>query len=561
MKAVAIAAVVASSISTQGAEYPVFSTRMGTQTFAPRYGFSATQTRLVETAEAINAMGSDVIKFGISANAFGSSGYNLPTNPADYPTLRAMAENEPSYRHVFDMPFKTYICWTYVRGINQSEYHNYWRDGLSAAEAQTEYNEIKELAEYLLTHYDGTGKTFLLGHWEGDWAIRGNYDANANPSATAVKGMIDWLTVRQQAVSDARAAHPTSDCKVLHYSEVNLVLAWEKGWTQPWQVTVHKDVIPQVAIDCVSYSAYEVCHILDPGLPFPQWMQDCLSAIESKTTFTAAAPYGRKVFIGEYGAATSGVATPYTAAQQSQLAAGTIKGAANWGAPFALYWEMYDNENKGFWLINSSNQKQPAYDKHSEFLGKVNTLKNLYRFWLGRNPTWAETNAFAPNFETYTVSGQLNTLLAAGGGGTNAQFLTLVFQDVLHTSNTSDPDYVSYLAQLNAAAKTRAQVLDEVLDSARFKTLVTDTDFGIMLYTGTLRRATIDTGSAEFQALLASLQTTPRATVWRGFLDSAEFLGVELLMRSDNQIGSTGVQAKFFFSVTPSRVVDAERLY
>lgn len=562
---VILAAIVALPVAAFAADYAPVESRAATQTFAIRYSFSTTQTKLLETASAIYGMGSDTIKFDMSAAAFGSTGYSLPSNPNDYPTLRAMAENEPSYRQLFDMPFHTYIFWTNVRSIPNSSYYSYWRDGLSASEAQAEYAEIRELCEYLLNHYNGTGKTFLLGNWEGDWAVRNGYDANSNPSSTAVQGMIDWLRNRQKAVEDARAAVSNSDVKVLHYCEVNLVNAWEQGWTKPWQVTVHKDVIPHVAIDMVSYSAYECCHILDPNLPFPGWLLQDLSAIESKTTFTAAAPYGKKVFIGEYGATTTaGTTGDYTPAQQGDLAAGVNKAAAGWGCPFALYWEMYDNEGKGYWLINSSNVKQPSYYRHQEFLGKVNTVKNLYRQWLGRNPTYAEVSAFAGGFDTYTVSSQLNTLLNSteyASAKTNAQYLSLLFLKLLGTSNTSDSDYVSYLAQLNSGT-SRPTVLDNIMNSSRFKAAVSNSQFTQMLYTGALRRSSFSWSGADVLATLASLDGgASRATVWRSFLNSQEFRDAELLMRSDNTVGSTAVASKYFFSVTLSRADDSVYLY
>ena len=46
--------------------------------------------------------------------------------------------------------------------------------------------------------------------------------------------------------------------------------------------------------------------------------------------------------------------------------------ALEWGCPFALYWELYDNEGTpekpgGFWLINEKNEKQPVWETHRRF--------------------------------------------------------------------------------------------------------------------------------------------------------------------------------------------------
>jgi len=562
-KILSAAMLLVASLST-AAVYPPFESRAGTQTFNPGYAFVTTQTRLVETAEAIRALGSDVIKLEMSGRVWGISGYDgylLPTSPSAYPTLAAMAENEPSFRAVFDMPFRTYVIWAYPRTISNSYYHAYWRDGLTPSEATTEYNEIRALAEYFLTQYAGTGKTFLIGHWEGDWAVRGHYDKNLNPTNTAIEGMIAWLTARQNAINDARAAHPTSNVKVFNYAEVNLVLDWVRGWTQPWQKTVANSVLPHVVLDLVSYSAYDSANQVVLGGNFPAWHLDCLNYIESVTTFSSAAPYGKKVFIGEYGASVTGPSPMMTPAQQTTLATVELKAAAGWGCPFVLYWQMYDNANAGFWLIDNNNTKVGAWHQHNQFLGKAHTLKNLYRFWMERNPTWAEMNAFSSAWDTYTVSAQLDAILNSPGYAalkTNAQYLSFLFLHILGNANPSDPDYLAYLSQLNGGTP-RATVLNSILNSVRFKNQTSDHDFAVMLFTGTLRRSSIDTNSTEFLNVMSTLSGgTPRATVWRSFLDSAEFRDAELGMLTDDTVGSSNVFAKYFFTFSPPAGVGPE---
>ena len=43
-----------------------------------------------------------------------------------------------------------------------------------------------------------------------------------------------------------------------------------------------------------------------------------------------------------------------------------------WGCPFVLYWELYDNEGTpekpgGFWLINERGEKQPIWNTHLKY--------------------------------------------------------------------------------------------------------------------------------------------------------------------------------------------------
>ena len=50
-----------------------------------------------------------------------------------------------------------------------------------------------------------------------------------------------------------------------------------------------------------------------------------------------------------------------------------LKTGLKWGAPFILWWEMYNNEltkdgkNRGFWLINDKGEKTPLYNTHQAF--------------------------------------------------------------------------------------------------------------------------------------------------------------------------------------------------
>jgi len=53
--------------------------------------------------------------------------------------------------------------------------------------------ELYELGCYLLARYRGTGKQFYLGHWEGDWEIRGRAGSKEDPSPEAIEQKIRWL--------------------------------------------------------------------------------------------------------------------------------------------------------------------------------------------------------------------------------------------------------------------------------------------------------------------------------------------------------------------------------
>src|SRR5206468_2455650 len=87
-----------------------YNVRVGTQTFDGLYQFT-TNNLLIETANAITNLGSDVIKFKINKASGSSYGITLGGNITNLITL---ARDEPSFHRVFSMPFHHYVLWTYA---------------------------------------------------------------------------------------------------------------------------------------------------------------------------------------------------------------------------------------------------------------------------------------------------------------------------------------------------------------------------------------------------------------------------------------------------------------
>jgi len=156
---------------------------LGTQTFGAAYQFTAAP-RLVETAQAILDMGSNTIKFGMSKTYHGARANVPAANPAIH-SLTALARDEPAHKQVLDMPFAHYLIWAYAFAPG------WWNKGFAKADADKEYQELYDFAGYLLKTYSGTGKSFYLGHWEGDWYLHPNYNREAVPTPEAIQGMID----------------------------------------------------------------------------------------------------------------------------------------------------------------------------------------------------------------------------------------------------------------------------------------------------------------------------------------------------------------------------------
>ena len=328
---------------------------LGTQTIGVKYQFTK-KTKLVETASRILGMGSNILKISMGRK-YCREDYGLPER-ADILSLTDLASKEPSFKAVLDMPFGYYLIWAYT-------FSNGWRDeGFTGEHLEKEYKEMYGLASYLLKRYAGTGKTFLLGNWEGDWHLHEGRDPKKDPDPQTTENMIAWLNVRQKAIDDAWRAAKPKGVHIYQYTEVNLVQKGMKGGA-----SMVNDVLPYARVDFVSYSAYDTINSKPGKAGEALW--EALDYIESKLARRPGL-VGKRVFIGEYGFPLSAAGT---AEKQDEYARDISRSALVWGCPFVLYWEFYCNEadgegnHKGFWLIDDKNKKQPFY----------NTLKDYYK--------------------------------------------------------------------------------------------------------------------------------------------------------------------------------------
>lgn len=360
--------------------------RIGTETFAPLYKFT-TNTALVETAQAMTNMGSDVIKFFMGANTSGQSGVTLTSNITNLMTL---ARDEPSYRRVFDMPFRHYVMWAYPLA-NSDEW---WGSGYNATQGAKDYREMYDLTRYLLTNYNNSGKTFYLGHWEGDGYLSVN-GWSTNPSPNTISGMIGWLNNRQKAVDDAKQATVCSNVFVYNYAECNRVRDAMNNGTNNNQRVINM-VVPYVTnLDYLSYSSYDAQNLSATDLYTTlDYMQGMLP------TNKASVVPGERIWIGEYGWGYMS-----TAAQEPKNRA-YIQRLLGWNhngqcLPFILIWEMYSNYNPNgatnFSLIDYTDTKTPSWYLHNYFYNAGRMYAAQFKETYNRLPTDVEfSSAIAP---------------------------------------------------------------------------------------------------------------------------------------------------------------------
>lgn len=356
-----------------------YNLRIGTETFAGMYKFT-TNTLLVETAQAITNMGSDTIKLYLGTDTSYQSGVNLPSNVTN---LLTMVRDEPSYRRVLDMPFRHFVMWAYPLA-NSDEW---WGSGYNATQGAKDYREMYDLTHYLLTNYNNSGKTFYLGHWEGDGYLSVN-NWSTNPSMTTVQGMIGWLNNRQQAVDDAKRDTVFTNVMVYNYAECNRVRDAMLNNSNN-NVRVINYVIPYVTnLDWLSYSSYDSQNLSAANL------YTTLNYMESMLpTNKAASVPGPRIWIGEYGWGT------YTTAAQEPKNRSYIQRLLGWSyngqcLPFILFWEMYSNTNSGggtnFCLVDYTDTRVPSWYLHNYFYNDARMLTARFKETNGRLPTDTE---------------------------------------------------------------------------------------------------------------------------------------------------------------------------
>jgi hypothetical protein len=385
-----LASVTAATAATlSNPQVNAYNVRVGTETFAGMYGPFTTNTLLVETAEAMTNMGSDIIKLYMGTDTSGQEGIDLTSNITNLLTL---ARDEPSYHKVFDMPFRHIVAWAYPFENSDA----WWQSGYNATKGAKDYQEMYALTQYLLTNYNNSGKTFYLGHWEGDGYLEIN-GWTTNPPPSYIPGMIGWLNNRQKAVDDAKAATTYSNVWVYNYAECNRVRDAMLNNSNNNQRVINC-VVPYVTnLDYLSYSSYDAQNLSSANL------YATLNYMESMLpTNKAATVPGCRMWIGEYGwgADSTTAQEPLIRAYMQRLMNWNFNGEC---LPFIIMWEMYSNFNANggtnFCLVNYLDQKVPGWYLHNYFINDAKMLVAQFYQSNGRLPTDTEfTSMVSPLF-------------------------------------------------------------------------------------------------------------------------------------------------------------------
>jgi len=340
---------------------------LGTQAIGGNYQHTS-DNRLIEQAEQVKGLGSNLLKISLAAGA--ATNYGTVAAARQARSTLEYVQAAPELQQAFDMDFTYYQAWVHsFTGAN-------WRDGVDMTEARQYYDEMYALTAWLLERYSGTGKVFMLGNWEGDWLLLGKSDRELDPSPAAVAGMTAWLKIRQLAIDTAKANVAHDKVEVYHYVEVNLVKKAMAG-----RASIALSVLPEANPDLVSYSAYEaIKQSPTPDLmSIRQPLEQTLAYLEGQLPAKEGLPFKRRVFIGEYGYHADKT-KPLTVKQQYMKSRFVMQSAIALDLPFALIWQMYNNEyaengtSKEMSLIDESGRKRALYALHQTYLREMQTF-------------------------------------------------------------------------------------------------------------------------------------------------------------------------------------------
>ncbi|MDO4557377.1 MAG: hypothetical protein Q4C47_00220, partial [Planctomycetia bacterium] len=329
---------------------------------------------LREGAEQILELGCETIKLSLLRPA-SSYPFHAQWDPSCSGSSLCTVQS-PYFREVLALPFRTIILWTYSDIPDE----HYWNSGpITANQAIREETQFFRIASYLYETYRGTGKEFILTHWEGDWAVRGHTDAQRDPTPESLEGMRQWLTARQRGVDRARREYESSRdhsslCRVYHAAEVNLVgRCLNRHGNRPGVAT---QVITsrEAPLDLVSYSAYDTQQNSGDFRASLELLADHLP-IKPEIDGHCGGRRGR-VFVGEYG-------YPENAPDAEQILPTVVENvqriAAESGCLWTVFWQLYCNEairrpveknedGRGFWLIRPDGTKTPLWKRFHEQL-------------------------------------------------------------------------------------------------------------------------------------------------------------------------------------------------
>jgi hypothetical protein len=189
-------------------------------------------------------------------------------------TLSELFASEPiqavlSYKEFHTVMFTVY---DYASSANQ----HYLDPAFLTANRQKVFDEYEELTETIMRRESGSGRVFVIGHWEGDNQVYcgSSYKFQVDNAERAkclgmnpaqrLAGLREWLRIRQEAIAAGRERAKqagASGVEVYHAVEFNTLFHFRgvtgAGIRSKDYSGVLDSVVPAVKPDVCSYSAWE----------------------------------------------------------------------------------------------------------------------------------------------------------------------------------------------------------------------------------------------------------------------------------------------------------------
>lgn len=194
---------------------------------------------------------------------------------------------------------------------------------------RVEYIFFLKLTQYLENRFEN--KTIILQNRESDRIF-----ADILHNQAQMKKVTRWMRARQRGISNGRTSPPRSATTVLHAIEVNNV----EGRLQD---SFCVKVLPNIEVDLVSYSMHEKysdgflfasLDYIEGNMKPPSRYMEQLSSIDGK--------FSRRVYLGEYG--KGDLDHSHNLSLHNEHNQDMLVNAISWGCPFALYWQIFENE-------------------------------------------------------------------------------------------------------------------------------------------------------------------------------------------------------------------------
>lgn len=381
---------------------PFFSLVLGSQWMGglsagqPIAASLADKEPLHEAWRIMGGIGSDIVKISIAKKEIAKQGQDATGCDSLADVVR-----HPHFKRLFDQPYRVMLLWAHG---GREGWHT---KRMSNAEKASLRKEFFDLTQHLLSEYRGTGKTFLIGNWEGDWMAGGQSVGNdADLEPKRIEAFQEWLDIRTDAIDAAKAGMPADGVAVYSYLEVNHVTrARVEG-----RKRLVNTVLPRSRVDYVSLSSYEM-------FGYGLWRKprdestirplivETLDYVEKQLP-PRDVP-GKRVFIGEIGFTLDEIErkqklSPEQAdREQARLALIQAKVSLEWGVPLWLWWSIFDSKDGTFGLVHQ------ATGRRSALFGE---LRTYYEWATGYVRRHEQTHGSLPARDEFRKAavGQLN---------------------------------------------------------------------------------------------------------------------------------------------------------